>query len=96
MDLNKFNASLIADAPPQDLGPALLALWHQAKDDWDAAHRLAQKVDDTDCAWVHAHLHRVEGDLSNAGHWYRRAGRPLPEVSLQREWAEIVSVLLAK
>lgn len=95
MDFDQFKESLFDTAPPADVGPALQALWHQAKDDWDAAHRLAQKVDDANGAWVHAHLHRVEGNLSNAGHWYRRAGRPVSEVSLEREWAEIASALLA-
>jgi hypothetical protein len=94
MDLQQFKASLAHEAPPDGLGPALRAMWHQAKDDWDAAHRLAQFVDDAGGAWVHAFLHRIEGDLSNAAYWYRRAGRPVAEASLEREWEEIVSVLL--
>ncbi len=94
MDLEGFRASLTQDRPPPGLGPALRALWREAKGDWDAAHRLAQGADDAEGAWVHAYLHRVEGDLSNAGYWYRRAGRPRATVPLKDEWDEIASALL--
>ena len=86
MDLASFQQSLDRDAPPEDLGRALSALWHEAKGDWHAAHRLAQSRDDADGAWVHAYLHRVEGNAANAGYWYRRAGRPHASVSLAEEW----------
>jgi len=95
MDLDGFKASLQEAQPPTDLSPALQALWHQARGDWDTAHRLAQGQDDTDGAWVHAHLHRVEGDEGNAGYWYRRAGRDHATTSLDREWAEIAASLLS-
>jgi hypothetical protein len=89
-----FQASLDQAAPPAGLGPALAAMWHDAKGDWDAAHRLAQSEDDADGAWVHAYLHRVEGDLANAGYWYRRAGRPASQQPLPDEWTAIVETLL--
>ena len=76
-------------------GPALRALWHEARGDWNAAHGLAQAEDDSAGAWVHAYLHRVEGDLGNAGYWYRRAGRTMPGVPVREEWAAIVGELLA-
>jgi hypothetical protein len=94
MDLASFKRSLDRDAPPAGLERALAALWREAKGDWDAAHRLAQGQDDADGAWVHAYLHRVEGDLPNAGYWYRRAGKPPSSAPLKREWDEIAGALL--
>ena len=95
MTLDDFKASLHAASPPPRLPPLLLALWHDAKGNWDAAHGVAQNVDDQDGAWVHAYLHRKEGDAANAGYWYRRAGRPRSTVALQEEWDEIATALLA-
>ncbi len=94
MDLETFKASLDQDVPPEGLGPALQALWHKAKGNWDEAHRLSQAQDDELGAWVHAHLHRVEGNNANADYWYRRAGRPRSSAPLNDEWEEIVSALL--
>ena len=96
MDLAAFKASLDGDAPPQGLGRALQALWHEAKGDWNQAHRLAQAQEDAAGALVHAYLHRVEGDEGNAGYWYRRAGKPHSSAPLQAEWAEIAEALLAE
>ena len=94
IDLKKFNASLDGDAPPGGTGQALQALWYQAKGDWEHAHRLAQANDDRNSAWVHAYLHRVEGDNTNAGYWYRRAGKSLSSTPLKKEWEEIVVAIL--
>ena len=93
MTLEEFRATLALDAPP-DLAPALVALWHDAKGDWSRAHEVAQDVDDESGAWVHAYLHRREGDEGNAGYWYRRADKPHAHDSLDAEWARIVSALL--
>lgn len=82
-------------APPEGLNLALRALWHLARGEWDAAHACAQRQSGRDGAWVHAHLHRVEGDLANAGYWYRRAERPPADSPLDAEWEEIATVLLA-
>ena len=95
MTIAEFRAALAADAPPPDLRRALVALWHDAKGDWETAHRVAQDVEDETGAWVHAYLHRKEGDASNAAYWYRRAGRPIARVALDKEWEEIVTALLA-
>ena len=93
MTIEEFRATL-ADATPPSLAPLLLALWHDARGDWKEAHELAQEVDDASGAWVHAYLHRKEGDLGNAGYWYRRAGKPVAAGSLDAEWEGIASVLL--
>ena len=94
MNPAEFKASLEADAPPMELSPALQALWCEAKGDWHEAHRLAQAQDDAIGAWVHAYLHRVEGDDRNAGYWYRRAGKPHSSAPLPEEWEEIITALL--
>jgi hypothetical protein len=93
MTLDEFRASISAGAAP-NLAPLLVALWHDARGDWDEAHRLAQDVDTQDGAWVHAYLHRREGDLGNARYWYRRAGRPEATDALEREWTRIAEALL--
>jgi hypothetical protein len=96
MSFDDFKASLNATTPPSGLQPLLLALWHDAKGNWDAAHGVAQDVDDENGAWVHAYLHRKEGDAGNAGYWYRRAGRPHSRAPLHEEWDDIVAALLAR
>lgn len=95
--IDVFRSTLKSDTPPGDVGPALQALWWLGKDDWDRAHKVVQAhEDDGDCNWVHAHLHRQEGDLSNAGYWYRRAGHAMPTCSLKEEWDALASGFLAK
>ena len=94
MDLEALKAALRREAPPDGLSLALQALWHQAKGNWDRAHALAQAESDVDGAWVHAYLHRVEGDEGNAGYWYRNAGRPHSHAPLDIEWEEIAAALL--
>ena len=93
MNLTDFRATLSQTAPPAGLSPALQALWVAAKGDWDQAHDITQPGS-RDLDWVHAYLHRVEGDPGNAGYWYRRAGKPVATVSLEVEWATIVEALL--
>ncbi|MFZ4406597.1 MAG: hypothetical protein ACOYOH_04610 [Paracraurococcus sp.] len=83
-----------ADTPPPDLATPLLALWWDARGDWDRAHAVAQGGGDAESAWVHAYLHRREGDLANAEYWYRRARRARPAVTLEAEWAAIAAALL--
>jgi hypothetical protein len=69
-----FRQSLKAKAPPAGVSAALQALWWAANDNWDKAHRIVMNGHDQDCAWVHAYLHRVEGDLDNANYWSDRRG----------------------
>ena len=80
---------------PDKLQGSLLALWWDAHGNWEKAHEVAQDVEDIEGAWVHAYLHRKEGDLSNASYWYRRAGRPTAKGNLDAEWQQIVEELLA-
>lgn len=94
MTLDEFRASLTAGSPPSGLTAPLEALWHDAKGDWTRAHNVAQQVESDDGAWVHAYLHRKEGDLGNARYWYQRAGRPEASGSLDDELAAIVTALL--
>lgn len=81
---------------PPTLSTLPVALWHDAQGDWQKAHELAQDIETQDGAWVHAYLHRKEGDTSNAGYWYRQAGKKFPSQTLQQEWEEIVNNLLEK
>jgi hypothetical protein len=95
MDTKRFRESLAGASPPVELAPPVAALWQAAKGDWDGAHRLVQDESSGDAAWVHAYLHRVEGDLSNAGYWYRRAGKPVASGPLDEEWEAIATALLS-
>ena len=94
MDIDEFRKSLDASAPPPGLDHALEGLWWDAKGDWEKAHACAQNQDDARGAWVHAYLHRKEGDQGNAGYWYRRAGRPHASSTLDEEWNAIAIALL--
>jgi hypothetical protein len=96
MDLSALKSSLTHAAPPETLSLAVQALWWDAKGDWTKAHECAQAQEDQAGAWVHAYLHRKEGDLSNAGYWYRRAGKPVSTVSLEAEWAAIAGALITQ
>ena len=95
MRLADLKSTLSSAAPQAGLAPPLAALWWAAKGDWDTAHRIVQDESDADSAWVHAYLHRVEGDQSNAGYWYRRAGKPVANGSVETEWESIASTLTA-
>jgi hypothetical protein len=89
MDFHEFQRSVSHAAPPTELSSALQALWWDAKGDWHRAHDCAQAQPDQAGAWVHAYLHRKEGDEANAGYWYRRAGRQAGTGPLEDEWAAI-------
>jgi hypothetical protein len=94
MNFTNFQQSLSQDAPASDMPSALQALWHQANGDWDAAHKLAQSQSGPTGSWVHAYLHRVEGDIGNAAYWYRLAGKPDCTLKLNEEWEEIAKALI--
>ena len=92
--MSDFRASLSGTAPAPSVEPPLAALWWAAKGDWDRAHKIVMNEETAEAAWVHAYLHRVEGDLGNASYWYRQAGQPAAQDSLEAEWERIVSALL--
>ena len=94
MTFDEFEATLQESAPPHGLSPALSALWQDARGNWSEAHAIAQEIHDNVGSWIHAYLHRKEGDDRNAGYWYRRAGKPAAQDALDAEWARIVSALL--
>jgi len=94
MTLDDFRKSLAGAKPPAKLTQALAGLWWDAKGDWTQAHEPAQQDEGTDGSWVHAYLHRKEGDQSNAAYWYRRAGKPVCRESLDAEWLSITRDLL--
>ena len=84
------------EEPPQGISEILQALWHARKGDGQKAHEIVQSIRTYDASWVHAYLHRQEGDLGNALYWYNRAGRPESEEELEKEWEQIAQHLLAK
>lgn len=94
MTFDEFSASLQQSAPPSDLTPLLKAMWYEGKGDWEAAHNIAQDINTKDGSWIHAYLHRVEGDSGNASYWYHRAARPVASGNLKDEWSSIVNTLL--
>lgn len=93
MTFSEFRSTLEESRSP-DLPPLLRALWHEAKGDWAEAHRIAQDVNTPDGAWVHAYLHRKEGDIGNARYWYRQAGQAAASDDLDAEWSRIATSLL--
>jgi hypothetical protein len=94
----KFQDSVSGGAatPPADIHGALAALWHDARGDWERAHEDAQDDPSAEGSWVHAYLHRKEGDLGNAAYWYRRANRPVTSGSISDEWERIARELLGR
>ena len=94
MNLHDFKETLLGNSPPKNVSDHLKALWFEAKDDWEKAHILIQNVGDKNAAWIHAYLHRKEGDISNADYWYSRTGKKRPDISLEEEWEQIARELL--
>jgi hypothetical protein len=94
MKFEEFQKSLSASSPPGNLSGYLQSLWHDAKGDWNSSHEIIQNIEDKTAAWIHAYLHRKEGDIGNADYWYRRADRRRPGVTLNEEWESIVKALL--
>lgn len=90
MNYQEFIESLSLNHPPADISPVLQALWYDGKGDWKNSHNIAQDIYDKNGSWIHAYLHRKEGDQFNAGYWYNKAGKPIATVSLQQEWEALV------
>ena len=96
MTLNELKRSVGESCPEEELSEALRALWYDRRGDWKKAHEIVQDLADAEGAWVHAYLHRKEGDLGNARYWYQRARQPESKQSLEQEWDEIAGCLLAR
>lgn len=95
MNIEEFRATLRGNEPPASLPPLLAALWWDAAGNFDRAHEIAQDESlGRDAAWIHAYLHRKEGDPGNAGYWYRQARQPHAQTSFEDEWREIATALL--
>ncbi len=94
MKFEEFQKSLDASSPPDNLSGYLQSLWYDAKGDWNRSHEIIQNIEDKTAAWIHAYLHRKEGDIGNADYWYRRAGKSRPDKTLEEEWKNIVEALL--
>jgi hypothetical protein len=95
MTLAEFKQSQSKARPPTGLSVALSALWWAGKDDWDKAHKIVMDEGGKDCAWVHAYLHRVEGDLENARYWYKQAGKATASGAFEAEYESIVQAMLS-
>lgn len=95
MDLDAFKATFEQDQPPKSWPPTLQSLWYDGKDNWHDAHEIAQDIPGSAGAWIHAYLHRKEGDLWNADYWYRQAGKKRPDKSLSDEWSAMVEYFLS-
>lgn len=94
MTFDDFKKSLQENKLAGSVSPHLLAMWHDGKGNWEKAHAIIQDISDAPASWIHAYLHRKEGDEFNAAYWYERAGKPVPKIPVSREWDEIVQSLL--
>jgi hypothetical protein len=94
MNFESFRSSLAGETPHASINVYLQALWYDGKNDWGKAHTIIQDIEDKTASWIHAYLHRKEGDIGNAGYWYNRAIKKMPDYSLEKEWEEIVNALL--
>ncbi len=94
MQFETFKQSVNNKTPPVNVSVYLLALWYDARGDWDQAHRMVDSVEDDTAYWVHAYLHRKEGDIGNADYWYSKAHKKRPSANLPEEWEILVKALL--
>lgn len=94
--MKSFKESLSQDAPDSQLSTILKSLWYDAKGDWKRAHDFVDQLPGSDAAWVHAYLHRKEGDVWNADYWYARAKKTRPSYSLEEEWENLVDYFIHK
>jgi hypothetical protein len=89
MTLKQFKISLTQLSPPQGLSDLLSAMWYDGKGDWETSHNIAQEIHSKEGSWIHAYLHRKEGDSGNAAYWYAKAGKKFPAIGLELEWEEL-------
>jgi hypothetical protein len=96
MTATEFKTTLNNASAPDGLSVELEALWYDGKGDWNRSHEVIQDVNSKNAAWIHAYLHRKEGDMGNAQYWYSRAGKNMPATSLDNEWNSLVEYFLQK
>lgn len=94
MTFTQFKESLSTESPAGEISVYLKALWFDAKGDWEKAHTIIQDIESANASWIHAYLHRKEGDTGNADYWYHRAGKKRPALTLEKEWEAIVNALI--
>ncbi len=94
MNFHEFMDSLQAAKPPAEMEGNILALWYDKKGEWDKAHEIVQRTGGRQGDWIHAYLHRKEGDPGNASYWYAMVGKTRPNTSLNDEWEALVKVVL--
>jgi hypothetical protein len=94
MTFEEFKNSLENEKPPLNSSAELQAMWYDGKGDWEMSHNIAQDLPTNNGSWIHAYLHRKEGDLGNASYWYSRANKKMPSMPLDEEWKEIVRAFL--
>ena len=94
MGVDEFKKSLSQSLPPEGIGSLLESMWFDGTGNWDKAHDIAQDIHSKDGSWIHAYLHRKEGDEGNAAYWYARADKPVCRKSLPEEWDELVKAFL--
>jgi len=92
--LQEFTDSLKNGSPDHRLSVQLKALWYDGKGEWNKAHNEVDHLSDQPSAHIHAYLHRKEGDIWNADYWYKRAQQTRPDISLDEEWAMLVTLFL--
>jgi len=95
MKFEEFQKCLIDAGPPGNLSRYLQSLWYDGKGDWNRSHEIIQNIEDKTASWIHAYLHRKEGDIGNADYWYRRADKKRPDITLKEEWETIVKALMS-
>ena len=94
MNKTAFQYSLTLESPPDEMSDLLKSLWYDAKGDWEKSHGLISEIETKEGALIHAYLHRKEGDQWNADYWYRKAGAKRPDISLQKEWEQLVETFI--
>lgn len=94
MTFEQFKNSIENSMPPTGISQYLESLWYDGKGNWEKSHQVIQDIEGSEAAWIHAYLHRKEGDIWNADYWYNRAGRKRPTIPLEKEWDELVRTFL--
>ncbi|QES91024.1 hypothetical protein E0W69_018615 [Rhizosphaericola mali] len=94
MDFSSFLQSLNNHQPTEDFSAELQALWWIRKDQWNIAHDMVQNLSSKNAALIHALLHKIEGDIWNANYWYANANSNNPNISIEKEWENLVKKIL--